>query len=140
MVNEATKITLFGENGNGRAISYTCAAGKTISQGTLLVFVTDSTVSAHSGTGQPPAGVAAETKLGTDTGKTTISVWTDLEAGCIASETLILGAFVKLGAAPSLNTVVNCVDADITNSRNIVLGYTTTATAANSRARIRIRK
>lgn len=140
MADEATAITLFGENGNGRAISYTCASNKTISKGTALVLVTDNTVSAHSTANEIPMGIAAETKLATDTGKTTISCWTDMEAGMIASETLILGSFVKLAGAGAFNRVVVATNADVTVSWNRILGTAITATAAGSRARIRINK
>ena len=139
MANEATEITKYGENGTGRVASYTCAAGKTISKGTILCLVADNTVSAHSLVAQAhPVGIAAMTKDGTD-GSTTISVLTDLEAGIIASEALVLGGFVKLAAVSlNFNTVQNALDADITLSRNIILGKSLAATAAGSRGRIRI--
>jgi hypothetical protein len=74
MALEITKVELFGENRDGDQISYTCASGTAIAQGTLLTLTDPRTVSANTTSGSACVGIAAMDKSGTDF-STKISVW-----------------------------------------------------------------
>lgn len=110
MANEAVVVEL---NPFSNAKQYTCAAGTSISKGTLLKLSGDNTVvKSDAGTTAPYAGVAAMDKDGTDA-STKISVYVPnsnnkFDMTC-SSSAVTLGAMVAMSGA---NTIRNAVEAD----------------------------
>lgn len=74
MVNEITKVELFGENNGGQQVRYTIADGTSVSKGQPLSLSDPRTVVATTGVGAAAAGIAAEDHFANE-GVTSISVW-----------------------------------------------------------------
>ena len=103
---------------------FTCATSTAIPKGTILKISGDNTAAASTGTGDIFAGIAhAEVNNSTDTSfNTETNVTADKGAvyDLRASGAISLGYKVKT-AAPG-NYVMQCLDADVTSSKAIVVG------------------
>ena len=118
MADEATNITLLGNNGN--IIQVTVATGTAIAKGTLMVIDSSpNTAVASAGANELFIGIAAFEKSATD-GVTEMSVITHCVADltCGAGESMTLGNTVMTGAAANEVTVSD--DATVEGSAQVV--------------------
>lgn len=130
MANEAVFLKI---NEFANAVGYTCASGKSISKGTLLVFNGNNTVGHSTAVNLSGyAGVAAMDKDGTDS-STSISVYPAGQGHKftmrVDGHAVIAG---QLAALSGNNTVRQASSADISNGRVIGKFETTTADGSDA--------
>lgn len=133
MANEPREVILFGSNGNGDAIGYTCASGTTIPKRSFLVLTGDDTVTAHSASGQICVGVASIEKSSSDT-STSISAWQNALIYAYASGAVVRGQRVKLDTVP--NYVRGLV---LSETSSNALAFATARTSVADGARVLLR-
>lgn len=134
MANEAIKITLYGENGNGKAVDVIVASNAAIPYGTLLALTGDRTVTSHASVNQVFWGVNAADKSASDTAASTSS-WQDGEFDMAASGTIVRGQYVKLSGSP--NMVMAATEGDAGSSYSRIVGRAID-TASGGRVAVRI--
>lgn len=137
MTNEARKITLYGENGNGDAADFICASDASLAQGTLLVLSADRTVAAQSTTGEVFIGVAAMEKVNDDY-STSISAYQNGEFTMVASGSITRGDQL-ITAAGTGNNVMSS-NAITTNPMGKLVGIALNSASAGEDVAVRINK
>lgn len=93
MANEPTKVVLFGDSGEGRTDSATCADGTNIPKWSLLTYSDPFTVAIAVDAGlqiRTPAGVSIMEKEASD-GSTSVSFVTDGVIDATASDAITVG-------------------------------------------------
>jgi hypothetical protein len=141
MANELTVVELYGQNGDGCPVSYTCASGTAIAKGTLLTLTDPYTVAANAANKAPIAGVASMDKSGTDF-STKISVWTDGVFNGKASGAILIGeGLASAGGTPAfVNYIMSSGGFAVTAASGAaILGYARDAAAASETFNVRLK-
>jgi len=135
MANEATIITLYGNQGD--PVEYTVAAGTAIPKGTLMQLSSSpNTATATSADGDHFVGIAAWEKTTTD-GKTKMSCITNCTAKITATAStgsMTLGEPVKITGA---NTVAPADDDTVAHMAEVV-GIAKETVAAGAAGAVRV--
>ena len=131
----ATIIThLLGNNGD--RIPYRVASGGAIAKNRVVELTDPFTVIQQTNADTPIAGISAEEKKSTDTGKLFISIITNCICKCVVKSAVTVGLAVSMDADDG--TIDNSTATDLENGIN--LGWALETGTAGQTVLVRVRK
>lgn len=136
MVNQVTKLELYGDNQAGDIRRYKCASNAAISKGDILILSSGKTVASHTtGALGVFAGIASMEKKNNDY-SVEVSAWTNLLASIVSSLAITVGDFV--GTSATRNVVKSLTANTSSSAIKIGVAYSSVATATRLPVRILI--